>query len=314
MQMGSVLIAAPVHQVLLDGLTKMGYECILKVDIKQDDGAEWLSNCEGVVTSTRLQLNKELLDSAPKLKWIGRMGSGMEVIDVAYATQKGIACYSSPEGNCGAVAEHAVGMLLALARNIVLADGEMRVGIWRREENRGWELAGKTIGIIGVGYTGSAFARLMLAFGAKLIGYDTNIEVSMPEGVERCASIANIYELADVVSFHVPQAGDTYHYFNSEFIASMQRPFVLINTSRGQVVDTPALVKGLASGKVLGACLDVYEQEPPFGMSGGKLMQSLLEYGNKLIITPHIAGYTTDALLKMSEVVLKKVSKWVSEQ
>ena len=156
MTKGKVLIAAPVHEVLLNGLADAGYECRMHVSITQDEAPGLIKDCVGVITSTRLQLNKTLLDAAPQLKWIGRMGSGMEIVDVAYATEKGIACHSSPEGNRNAVAEHALGMLLALNRRIVSSNEEVKEGKWIRDANRGYELEGKTIGIIGFGHTGRA--------------------------------------------------------------------------------------------------------------------------------------------------------------
>ena len=157
---GKVLIAAPVHEALTGALTAAGYTCVMQENITQELAFRLIGDCAGVITSTRLQLDKALLDAAHELKWIGRMGSGMEVVDLAYAAEKGIACYGSPEGNCNAVGEHTLGMLLGLIRHIVWSQAEIKDGVWKREENRGTELEGKTIGIIGFGHTGRAFEKV----------------------------------------------------------------------------------------------------------------------------------------------------------
>jgi len=306
---GKVLIAAPVHPVLTDGLARLGYTCIIKEDITQQIAADIIYDCTGVITSTRLQLDKALLDAARQLRWIGRMGSGMEVIDVPYATQKGIKCYSSPEGNSNAVGEHALGMLLGLIRRIGWSQQEIKKGLWLREENRGIELEGKTLGIIGFGHTGSAFAKKLSGFDIKILAYDKYKKDDMPHGIVACEDLEPIYEQADFVSFHVPLQEDTKYYFDETFINNMKKPFVLINTSRGIVVDTKTLWSGLQSGKVTGACLDVWEQEPLSKMNTEirELLDKIVVLPNA-VITPHIAGYTYEALYKMSNVLLCKIN------
>lgn len=305
---GKVLIAAPVHAVLLEGLKQAGYECIMQEKITQAIAFELIRDCIGVVTSTRLQLNKELLDAAPRLRWIGRMGSGMEVINLQYAAEKGIKCFSSPEGNCNAVAEHAIGMLLSLTKRIVWSHNEVMDGLWKRDENRGMELEGKTIGIIGFGHTGRALAKKLQAFDMNILVYDKYERSDIPSYVSCCNNLEAIYQNADIISFHVPLQEDTRHYFNDNFITNMRKVFILLNTSRGIVVNTKALLKGLKSGKVKGACLDVFEEEPLERMS--REMREMLDEMIKrpeVIITPHIAGYSNEALSKMSAVILKKV-------
>ncbi len=302
---GKVLIAAPVHSVLTEGLAACGYECIVHEHISQSIAYELIKDCVGVITSTRLQLDKGFIDAAPLLKWIGRMGSGMEVIDLDYAADKEIVCFSSPEGNCNAVGEHALGMLIALMRRIVWSHSEIARGIWHREENRGTELEGKTIGIIGYGHTGSAFAKKLMGFDIRILAYDKYKPDGIPSHIVRCDGLEQIFEEADIVSFHVPLQDDTRHYFNGSFIAKMRKPFILINTSRGIVVDTDALLQGIASGKVAGACLDVFEQEPVTKDSQG--FSDLLVALPNVVVTPHIAGYTFEALYKMSKVLLNKI-------
>jgi len=308
MKKGKVLIAAPVHNVLVQGLGDAGYELVMQERISQGIAPGLIQDCVGVVTSTRLLLNKELLDAAPQLQWIGRMGSGMEVIDVGYAKQRGIACFSSPEGNSNSVAEHALGMLLALNKRIVHAHNEVQQGLWRREENRGYELEGKTIGIIGFGHTGRALAKKLQAFDMEILAYDKCEQLDVPSYVICCDALQTVYERADIVSFHVPLQEDTVYYFDKAFIDSMQKPFILVNTSRGRVVDSKALLDGLSSGKILGACLDVWEEEPIEKMST-EIRMILEEIIKKpdVIVTPHIAGYSFEALYKMSKVLLDKI-------
>lgn len=310
-----VLIAAPVHPVLLDGLRGMGYQCDVHEAVKQDEAANLIADCEGVITSTRLYLGKELLDAAPKLRWIGRMGSGMEVIDTDYAGQKGVFCASSPEGNCNAVAEHAIGMLLAVLRRIPWSHAEMKEGMWLREENRGHELEGKTVGIIGYGHTGAAFARRLAGFDVRVLAYDKyHTPTHVPTHVTACPTLENVYAEADILSFHVPLHNDTIHYLNDTFLEAMRKPFLLINTSRGPVVRTKTLYEGLQSKKIVGAALDVFEEEPVsrFGGEMKEMFKSILLMDN-VVVTPHIAGYTHEALYKMSATLLNKLVKWQAE-
>ena len=309
---GKVLIAAPVHEVLKDALVAYGFECIFQEQINQAEAFAHIGDCVGVITSTRIQLDKELLEAAPSLQWIGRMGSGMEVIDLDYASQRGIYCFSSPEGNCNAVGEHAVGMLLSLIRKIGLSQNELKDNIWKREENRGTELEGKTVGIIGYGHTGAAFAKKLIGFDVRLITYDKYRTDPIPRHVMRANSLDILMREADIVSFHVPLQTDTRHYFNNDFLCGMQKPFMLINTSRGPVVDMPVLYNGLISGKITGACLDVFEQEPLAKMDPDMLnLFNNIKSMPNMIVTPHIAGYTFEALFKMSKVLAEKLADFL---
>jgi len=305
---GKVLIAAPVHDVLTSGLVQQGYELIVREKITQQEALSLVADCVGIVTSTRLLIDKELLDAAPVLQWVGRMGSGMEIIDREYASVKGVSCFSSPEGNRNAVAEHALGMLLSLNKRIIKSNTEVKEGRWLRNENRGTELEGKTVGIIGFGNTGSSFAKKLMGFDMRILAYDIDPSIDYPEYVKRCLKIENIFEEADIISFHVPLQKDCFHYLDKGFVDSMKKPFILVNTSRGKVVDTEALFYGLNSGKISGVCLDVWEEEPISAMS-----EKLLGYLQKIsvlpqvIITPHIAGYSHESLYKMSKVLLDRI-------
>ncbi|NDC39960.1 MAG: hypothetical protein EBZ77_00145 [Chitinophagia bacterium] len=235
------------------------------------------------------------------------MGSGMEIIDTVYAAQKGIYCFSSPEGNCNAVGEHAVGMLLSLLRKLRDSHLEVVNGIWKREENRGWELEGKTVGIVGFGHTGRSFARKLMGFGVNILAYDKYSLDDIPAYVTPTNDITELYSAADILSFHVPLNADTHHYFNERFLQRMKKPFILINTSRGKVVSLQAVAQGLTEGRITGVCLDVYEEEPPSKITGAVQEAWKVIHSNPhAVLTPHIAGYTWEALYKMAATLVEK--------
>jgi len=306
--MPKVLIAAPVHAVLIAALEKAGYACIFALDITQQEALATVAQYEGIITSTRLQINKKLLDQAAQLKFIGRMGSGMEIIDMPYAAQKGVVCVSCPEGNANAVAEHALGMLLGLSKQIVKSNNELHQGIWEREANRGFELEGKTIAIIGFGHTGSALAHKLSVFNMSILAYDNNQAISYPDYVKAQENMQHIYEVADIISYHVPASDENKYLFNEQVVGNFQKPIVLMNTSRGNVVDPEAVAIGLKKGKIKQACFDVWETEPLSNMNEQQktLFNSLLA-DDRVLITPHIAGYSHDALDKMSLVLAQKL-------
>lgn len=309
-----VLIVARFHPVLTQKLESIGYQCVFKEALSFEAALEELYEYEGLITSNHLPVNKQLLDKGVKLKWVGRLGSGMEIIDVPYANKKGIKCFSSPEGNANAVAEQALGMLLALRHNIFKSYSEVQNNQWLREENRGNELEGKTAGIIGLGNNGSAFAKKLVAMDMKVLAFDkfrNNYELP---GVQGCDNLSRIFEEAEVLSFHVPLNSETKYYFDDKMLANMQQPFILLNLSRGPVVEQKAVYEGLMSHKITGAALDVWEEEPFWQHSGSELArqaQELLQLPN-FIGTPHIGGYTYDALYKMSRTLAEKVIHFIS--
>jgi len=305
-----VLIAAPIHAVLLETLQALGYEYDYKEETTQQQALDIIDEYEGVVTSTRLNIDKAFMDKATKLKWVGRMGSGMEIIDVPYAEKKGIQCFSSPEGNANAVAEQALGMLLALQHKILPSHTEMQQGIWLREENRGTEIEGLAAGIIGYGNNGSVFAKKLKAMDVKVLALDKYKTGFEEEGITECASIEPIWEQADIISFHLPLTTETRYYFDEAFLNRMQKPFTLLNLSRGKIVEQNSLYAGLKSGKIKGAALDVWEMEPVGKMEGAmkSQLEEMLQMPN-FIATPHIAGYTVQALYKMSYYLAEKIKK-----
>ncbi|WP_118950738.1 NAD(P)-dependent oxidoreductase [Taibaiella helva] len=304
-----VLIVAPVHEVLVRELERLGYSCVLQEDISREVALGTIGSYEGLVTSTRLQVDREFIDRAEQLKWVGRMGSGMEVIDLPYALEKGIQCFSSPEGNANAVAEQALGMLLALQHRIFSAHVEMQQGLWLREENRGLEIEGLTAGIIGYGHNGSAFARKLRAMDVRVLALDKYKTGFAEPGIEECGDITQITTKADILSFHLPLNNETRHYFDDTFLERMQRPFVLLNLSRGSIVSQQSLYRGLKGGQIKAAALDVWEQEPVAKMVGAEraVFDELIAMPN-FIGTPHIAGYTVQALYKMSWFLAQKIA------
>lgn len=303
----TVIITARVPDILIETLQLKGFTVMYLPEIRYDELTALIGEATGIIVTTSVKIDKTILDKATNLTWIGRLGSGMELIDVAYAASKGIKCVSSPEGNRNAVAEHALGMLLNLQKKISSSFEEIKNGKWIREENRGTELSGKTVGIIGYGNTGSSFARLLSVFNVTVLAYDKN-KYGFSHHQVKEASLDHICRYADVISFHVPLADDTRHMADASFFNSLQQKPFIINTSRGTVVQTSALIDALEQGIIAGAALDVMENEQFSSFTEAQQEEMLyLTKQPNVIITPHIAGYSTQAFNKMSAVILEKL-------
>lgn len=305
-----VLVIHKTHHILTNIFESKGFTVDTILNLSRNDIIDILPKYDILIVRSALKVDKEIIDAGIKLKSIGRLGAGMENIDVDYAQSKGIKVFNSPEGNRSAVGEQAVGMLLMLTNNLIKADAEVRQGVWKREENRGEEIEGKTIGIIGYGNMGGSFARKVSGFGANVIAYD-KYKSNFGDKYVKEVSLKDIFKKSDIVSLHTPLQEDTFHMVDSSFINSFSKPIIIINTSRGQVIKTEDLVLGIKNNKIKGACLDVLEFE---GLSFDNISNTdksnVFEYlrnSNRVILSPHIAGWTIESEIKLAKVLANKI-------
>lgn len=306
----NILFIDSAHPCMKEVLEMNGFVCDdgTKMDVKEIHTI--IHKYTGIIVRSRININKDFIDKATNLQFIGRVGAGMESIDIAYAQEKNVSCFNSPEGNRDAVGEQALGMLLSLMNNLNRADRQVRNGEWIREENRGFEIKGKTIAIIGYGNMGSSFARKLKGFEANVIAYDKYKQNYSDEFVQE-SSWNEIVEKADILSLHVPLTEETRYLINNSIIGKFKKDFWLINTARGPVVNTADLVLALKSGKIKGAALDVIEyEETSFESLSLKNMPAPWKYlvnNDKVILTPHIAGWTEESKEKLATVLAHKI-------
>jgi D-3-phosphoglycerate dehydrogenase len=309
---GKILFIDTVHPVLQARLADAGYECIDGYDLSVEDILRDQKDCTGIVIRSRFRLDNTFLKSMPRLKFIARAGAGMENIDVSCALSLGINCVNAPEGNRNAVAEHALGMLLVLTNKLLKADREVRGGIWLREENRGMELEGKTVGIVGFGNTGKAFAKKLMGFDVKILVRDPYIsEDEILKYGGTLSTEEEFFNNCEIVSLHIPLTEETTYLANKKFFSNFKKPFILINTSRGKVLNTSDLVTAMKSGKIKSAALDVLEYEHISfeGISQDNIPESFqyLIKSENVILSPHIAGWTDESHYKISNILADKI-------
>lgn len=306
--MSKVLVADKVHPYLLEQLSSKSFEVEYQPKISHSETLKIIKDYFGIIINSKTKANKIFLDEAKQLKFIGRLGSGLEIIDVKYATQLGVKVYNSPEGNRNAVAEHAIGMLLSLFNNLKKGDEEVRALHWDRESNRGLELEGKTIGIIGYGNTGSQLAKKLTGWDMKILAYDKYKSGFGTDKVTE-SNLEDILDEADIISFHLPLTNETSELLDKTFLSRIRRNVFIVNTSRGKVIKTEILLEGLESGKIRGACLDVFENEQveTFTPEEKEMYTRLYSYDN-VILSPHVAGWTEESLFKIAATLINKIN------
>jgi len=305
----TVLIVDEVHQILLETLEKNNISYTYSPKINLSEAKAIISNYKGIIIRSKFKIEKEFIDKSKNLKIIGRVGAGLENIDIKYCSKKNIKVVNSPEGNRDAVGEHALGMILSLFNKLKQADLQIRNGVWDRENNRGIELAGKIVGIIGYGNMGSAFAKKLSGFDVKVIAYD-KYKINYTDKYVKEVSLNELFEKADIISLHTPLTKETKYLINSDFISNFKKPIYIINTARGQSLNINNLVNELKNGNVLGACLDVLEYEKLNfeNIANNNISESFsyLLSSDKVVLSPHVAGWTNESYVKISKIIADK--------
>ena len=294
------------HELLKNELEKLGFKNYFDLISTKKEIENKIWEYQGIILRSRIEIDKRFIDSCKNLKFIARVGSGLENIDTDYAKKKNIKIISAAEGNANAVGEHALGMLLSLLNKIIKSNNEINQNIWEREQNRGIELDGKTIGIIGYGNTGKSLAKKLSGFNVRVLCNDIIEDVSDKYATQ--VSISEIMKSCDIVSLHTNLNDSSFHLINKHFINNCKKSFFLINTSRGECLKTSDIVDGIKTGKILGACLDVIENESKsFENINTNSDFEYLKKSEKVVLTPHVAGWSIESKLKLAQVVLEKI-------
>ena len=306
-----ILIADSMHPSLFEMLRDEGWDYSYHPEFRREDILNNISGYEGIVIRSKTNVDEEMLSAATKLRFIARAGAGLDLIDLEAAAKRDIEVFHAGKGNRDAVAEHALGMLLALFNNILRADRQVRSGTWDREGNRGVELMNKTVGIIGYGNNGSATAQRLSGFGCRVLAYDKYRD-NYGDAYATESSMEEIMQEADVLSLHIPLTEITRYLVNDDFVENFAKPFYLLNLSRGETVSLNAVVTGLKSGKILGACLDVLENEKINKLTSAQ--QEAFDYlraSDNVVLTPHIAGWTHESYVRINEVLVEQIKQWL---
>jgi D-3-phosphoglycerate dehydrogenase / 2-oxoglutarate reductase len=311
--MKKILIADDLHANIFPMLAELGFEVNYQPEIKRAEILEIIQDYEGLLIRSKTKIDREFLSYSTKLEFIGRAGAGLDLIDLQAIEERNIKVFAANEGNSDALAEHTLGMILMLFNKLNFADAEVRQRIWHREENRGIELCGMTVGIIGFGNMGKAVAQRFMGFQVNVLAYDIQPKDSTEFGfIAQEASLDDIFEQADIVSLHVPLTNNTRMMVNDDFINQFKKNIFLINTSRGEVVSTKSVLNALQSGKLRGACLDVLENEKLSTLTPeqNEVYTHLFQQKN-VILTPHIAGWTVESYRKINEVLVEKLRELI---
>lgn len=304
------IIVDDMHESIIPLLSELGIEASYQPFISREELLKIIGNYEGILIRSKTEVDKELIDAATKLEFIGRAGAGLDKIDVAYVETKGIEILNAPEGNRDALAEHAMGMLLSLLNNLNKADAEVRNWIWDREGNRGTELSDKTVAILGYGNMGQAFVQRLRAFDCRVLVYDKFKKGFGTKNVEE-ASLAKIFEKADILSLHVPLTEETKGWINKDFVQNFRKDIYIVNTARGEVLPLQDLLDLMDSGKVKGAALDVLEKEKfdKLTVQEKAVFTNLFSRKN-VILSPHVGGWTFSSYKRINEVLVGKIASY----
>lgn len=303
----NILIVDDLHPAFIEQAKGFGYTINYQPNMKLDEAYAIVNNYDGLVIRSKFQVDRKFIDQATNLRFICRAGAGMDNIDEDYALAKGIKLINAPEGNMDAVGEHAIGLLLSLMNNMNTADAEIRAGSWRREENRGYELKGRTVGIIGYGHMGSSFAKKLSGFGVEVIAYD-KYKTGFSDRYAREVSMEEIVKHSEVLSLHIPLTKETDGMVTDEYFYHFKKPIFFINTARGKVVKTSAVLNAIKQGKIIAAGLDVLEVEK-FPSLGEQAWFDELRQSGRVILSPHVGGWTFESYRKISEVMARKLSE-----
>jgi D-3-phosphoglycerate dehydrogenase len=303
----NILIVDDLHPAFIEQAEGFGYTINYQPDMKLDEAYAIINNYDGLVIRSKFQVDRKFIDQATHLRFICRAGAGMDNIDEDYALEKGIKLINAPEGNMDAVGEHAIGLLLSLMNNMNTADAEIRAGNWRREENRGYELKGRTVGIIGYGHMGSSFAKKLSGFDVNVIAYD-KYKTGFSDRYAREVSMEEIVKHSDVLSLHIPLTKETDGMVNDEYFYHFKKPIFFINTARGKIVKTSAVLSAIKQGKIIAAGLDVLEVEKFPSLAEQAWFDELRQSG-KVILSPHVGGWTFESYRKISEVMARKLGE-----